>query len=65
MARNPNRKYKRPYNRGRSVTFRVRLTPEERKAWDTQAQALGYDDTSEYIRSLVSRDSIRLSNSSA
>lgn len=51
MARNC--KHKRPYNRGRSVTFRLRMTPEERAQLDADAADAGYDEASAYVRSIL------------
>ena len=53
--RNPDRKHKRPYNQGRSVTFRLRMTPEERQQLEDDTARAGYDSASEYVRYLIER----------
>ena len=53
MTRNTDSKHKRPYGQGRSVTFRLRMTPEEREQLDADAARAGYDEASAYVRHLI------------
>jgi len=53
MSRNPNRKHKRPWGTGRSVYFKLRLTPDERAQLHAQARAASYEDTAAYVRYLI------------
>ena len=53
MPRNLNRKHKRPWGHGRSVYFKLRLTPEERERLHADAREAEYEDTSAYVRWLI------------
>ena len=53
MTRNTDSKHKRPYRQGRSVTFRLRMTPEERQQLEDDTARAGYDSASEYVRHLI------------